>query len=108
MILVVFSHVELSCMGITTPTYLNEVLMSFRMPLFFFISGYIAYKESLAWDWGIWRTMSRKKLVVQLVPTLILGLLYTYAYYGTDWQTFVTANGKLGYWFTIEIGRAHV
>jgi len=75
MILVVFSHVELSCMGITTPTYLNEVLMSFRMPLFFFISGYIAYKESLAWDWGMWRTMSRKKLVVQLVPTLILGLL---------------------------------
>lgn len=103
MILVVFSHVELSCMGITTPTYLNEVLMSFRMPLFFFISGYIAYKESLAWDWGMWRTMSRKKLVVQLVPTLILGLLYTYAYYGTDWQTFVTANGKLGYWFTIVL-----
>ena len=103
MILVVFSHVEMTSLGITTPTFLNSMFMSFRMPLFFFISGFIAYKSSIEWSWSEWASMSKKKLLVQLVPTFIFGLIYAYAYFNTDFLGFITHNGKLGYWFTIAL-----
>lgn len=103
MILVVFSHVEMTSFGITAPTFINSLFMSFRMPLFFWVSGFIAYKASIQWNWPTWWQMSKKKLLVQLIPTLVFGLIYTYAYYGTDIQTFITHNGKLGYWFTIAL-----
>lgn len=103
MILVVFSHVEMTSLGITPPTFLNSMFMLFRMPLFFFISGFIAYKAGGEWNWGKWCSMSKKKMLVQLVPTFIFGLIYAYAYFNSDFMGFVTHNGKLGYWFTIAL-----
>ena len=66
MILVVFSHVEMTTFGITAPTFINNLFMSFRMPLFFFISGFIGYKASIEWNLRTWWTMSKKKLLIQL------------------------------------------
>lgn len=103
MILVVFSHVELFGFHVDEPTLLNSLFISFRMPLFFFISGFIAYKASIEWNVQTWWTMSKKKILVQLVPTLFFGLIYTYLYYNTDIYTFIARNGKLGYWFTIVL-----
>ncbi len=103
MILVVFSHVEMTSFGITNPTFINSLFMSFRMPLFFFISGFIGYKANIEWNLHTWWTMSKKKMLIQLIPTFVFGLIYAYAYFGTDLQTFITHNGKLGYWFTIAL-----
>lgn len=103
MILVVFSHVEMTSLGFETPTFLNSMFMSFRMQLFFFISGFIAYKAGVEWNLGKWCSMSKKKILVQLVPTFIFGLIYAYAYYKSDFQGFITHNGKLGYWFAIAL-----
>ena len=103
MILVVFSHVELFGFYVDEPTLLNSLFISFRMPLFFFISGFIAYKASIEWNLQTWWAMSKKKILVQLVPTLFFGMIYTYLYYNTDIYTFITRNGKLGYWFTIVL-----
>ncbi len=103
MILVVFSHVEMTSFGLEAPTFINSLFMSFRMPLFFWVSGYIAYKASIQWDWSTWWQMSRKKAVIQLVPTFIFGLVYAYAYMNTDFNSFISHNGKLGYWFTIAL-----
>ena len=103
MILVVFSHVELASFKIDPPLFINEVFMSFRMPLFFFISGFIGYKVGVEWTSKTWLTMSRKKLLVQLIPTFFFGLIYTYAYQHTDFMTFVASSHKLGYWFTIAL-----
>lgn len=102
MILVVFSHVMLFTFGIES-SFINEVFMSFRMPLFFFISGFIGYKAGLEWTGRTWWTMSRKKLLVQLIPTFFFGLLRTYAYLELDFMVFVTSPAKLGYWFTIAL-----
>lgn len=45
MILVVFAHIEaFSMFGMQHTTFLGSIFQSFRMPLFFFISGYIAFK----------------------------------------------------------------
>ena len=103
MILVVFSHVELFGFHADEPTLLNSLFISFRMPLFFFISGFIAYKASIEWNMRTWWAMSKKKLLVQLIPTFIFGIIYTYAYFNANFQTFITHNGKLGYWFTIAL-----
>lgn len=103
MILVVFSHVELTSFGFENPTFINSLFMSFRMPLFFWVSGYIAYKASIQWNWSTWWQMSKKKTIIQLIPTLIFGLIYAYAYKNTDFQSFISHNGKLGYWFTIAL-----
>lgn len=89
--------------GFSEPTFINSLFMSFRMPLFFWVSGFIAYKASIQWSWPTWWQMSKKKLLVQLTPTFIFGLIYAYAYFGADFQTFITHNGKLGYWFTIAL-----
>ena len=103
MILVVFSHVEMTSFGLTTPTFINSLFMSFRMPLFFFISGFIGYKANVEWNGHTWWTMSKKKLLIQLLPTFVFGLIYAYAYFDADFMTFITHNGKLGYWFTIAL-----
>lgn len=103
MILVVFSHVEMTTFEITTPTFINSLFMSFRMPLFFFISGFIGYKANIEWNLHTWWTMSKKKLLIQLIPTFVFGLIYAYAYHDANFLTFVTHNGKLGYWFTIAL-----
>ena len=103
MILVVFSHVESTSFGFENPTFINSLFMSFRMPLFFWVSGYIAYKASIQWNWSTWWQMSKKKIAIQLIPTLVFGLICTYAYYNSDFHSFITHNGKLGYWFTIAL-----
>lgn len=102
MILVVLSHVAQFSFELGD-SFVNEVFMSFRMPLFFFVSGFIGYKANVEWTGRMWWTMTRKKLMVQLVPTFVFGLIYTYAYLDLDFISFITNFNKLGYWFTIVL-----
>lgn len=102
MILVVFSHIE-GILFKDSYSLVIQVFMSFYMPLFFFISGFISYKANIAWTKQVWWTMSKKKLMIQLLPTLFFGLIYTYAYMHVDFTTFMLAELKLGYWFTIVL-----
>ena len=103
MILVVFSHVEMTSFGISASTFINSLFLSFRMPLFFFVSGFIAYKMSIQWNWSTWWQMSKKKMKIQLIPTFVFGLIYAYAYMDKDFHTFISLNSKFGYWFTIAL-----
>lgn len=102
MILVVLTHVESFSFEMES-SFINDVLVSFRMPLFFFISGFIGYKAGVEWTGKTWWTMSRKKLLVQLIPTFFFGLICAYAYLKVDFMAFVTSSNKLGYWFTIAL-----
>ena len=102
MILVVLYHVEIYGFQ-NDPTILCRILMTFRMPLFFFISGYIAYKANKIWNAGTYITDSLKKIKVQLIPTLIFGLFYAYLIDGSNFVTFFTEPLKLGYWFTLTL-----
>ena len=102
MILVVFSHVLLFTFDYNS-SFINGLFILFRMPLFFFISGFIGYKANLVWNRQTWCTMSKKKLLVQLLPTFVFGLIYTYAYRHLDYEAFFEGHGKLGYWFTIVL-----
>lgn len=71
-ILVVFSHVSLYLFGSSCPS--NEVFLLFRMPLFFFISGYMAYSEKFTSS--LIKKRIKKRLLYQLLPTISCFLLY--------------------------------
>ena len=112
MILVVFSHVEIQGMGMETGyTGVNDLLRMFRMPLFFFVSGFIAFCPEEDWNWKHYQGNMLKKMRVQLVPMLFFGLAYAALYYAHSMgmtarqgvSEFINDGEKLGYWFTVVL-----
>ena len=102
MILVVFAHVELFSLGITyDDTVIGSMFITFRMPMFFFISGFIAYKE-ITWDTSYYWKMLKKKSKVQIIPTLFFFILYYNICLNTSIDAFFT-KGPMAYWFTIVL-----
>lgn len=108
MILVVTNHVALKsfAMQIRWSAALQFFLL-FRMPLFFFISGFLAYKASRVWDAHTLRDLSLKKMRVQLIPTIVFFLLYLAmipsGHFGDNLQEALASGMKAGYWFTLVL-----
>mgnify|MGYP002627251808 CR=1 FL=1 len=109
MILVVAYHV---CQqGFMMPVKVSSsmpFLVLFRMPLFFFVSGFLAYKADLHWNLSVLWTMTAKKLRVQLIPTLMFFLLAaciirTEPNFLTAVDTMLHSTTKGGYWFTLAL-----
>lgn len=112
MILVVFSHMELFGIDYNTKfSGINSFFITFRMPLFFFISGFVSFKCSEVWNFKHYRTKLIGKTRIQLIPTLLFGLLYatlvvTQREGITPSEAFIlffNKSLKLGYWFTIAL-----
>lgn len=104
MILVVFVHVEMfGIFGHINITPLNTLFQTIHMPLFFFISGIIAYSSTKEWNRKAFGVSLWKKCRVLLPPALICGLLYTYLVVQKDVFLFVLNPAKQGYWFTIVL-----
>lgn len=109
MILVVFSHVETFGLDMSSNgDGINDFFRLFRMPLFFFVSGFIAYRTEEVWDWNYYRKSMLKKLRVQLIPMLFFGLLFAFTVFPYRYEvltegaipTFFNSPDKIGYWFT--------
>lgn len=107
MILVVAYHVAL--MGFEQHVKLSSsmsFLMLFRMPLFFFVSGFLAYKTSLQWDMKTFLTLTGKKMRIQLIPTVIFFLFACAAIYPKFQPALMEglhSPTKGGYWFTLVL-----
>ena len=100
MILVVWGHVMLA-MGLGGySTVLGSIFLTFRMPMFFFISGYIAYKSLERWDFSLYKQLMCKKAFVQIIPALIFFTLFSICHHSTF---NVLEKGWLGYWFTFVL-----
>lgn len=102
MILVVYQHLETYGCGMAE-TVICQLLMNFRLPLFFFISGYLAYKASQQWTVKSLFNNISKKIKIQLIPALLFGLIYTYFRVNTSFIVFIKSPIKLGYWFTLVL-----
>ena len=101
MILVVFAHVETFMFSIDPgETFISSLFISFRMPLFFFISGYISCNVNKVWDKTLYIRNIVKKIRIQLIPTFFFGLLFTYLFSKGDIFSFINNYHKYGYWFT--------
>lgn len=51
MILVVLNHVAAEYFGVAyNPSNIHYYIAQFRMPLFFFVSGFVLYKKDFVWN----------------------------------------------------------
>ena len=94
MILVVFAHVCHFCLGDSRMGY-NAILILFRLPCFFMLSGWLFEPASR----NPFMTVARHKAMVQLLPTFIFLLLLAPP------PEFFHQLGTLkgGYWFTFVL-----
>lgn len=98
MLLVVYNHIVTFCLPSPCLTEINSILLLFRMPLFFFISGYFAYNADYTKDLLVKRSINR--VVKQFYPTLILWLLCCFIFESAPIYDWPFDNWKNGYWFT--------
>ena len=95
MILVVYSHICSMCFGDAWMGW-NDVFFLFRLPCFFFISGWLFEHVGRQWDTITIKQTIRHKFMVQIVPTVIFLLILAPP------PLFFSRLGatKGGYWFT--------
>ena len=98
MILVVYSHICNFCLG-DMWTGWNDVFFLFRLPCFFFISGWLFEKTDRQWNYVSIKAIVHHKFMVQIVPTFIFLLLLAPP------PEFFSRLGatKGGYWFTFAL-----
>lgn len=79
-------------------------LVLFRMPLFFFVSGFLAYKSRFVWNLTNTIPLVLKKLHVQIIPAVIfLTIFIIFRSKQGFWDGLLNAlksPTKDGYWFT--------
>jgi len=101
MFLVVYHHVIDKIFR--DDTLLDQTLQSFRMPVFFFVSGFVAYKALEFWTGK--NTLKRfvKKFRSQVIPTVIFFCAYFYFMRGCNPILLFLEYGWRQYWFTIVL-----
>lgn len=103
MFLVVMFHVAFYCFHSADKQYsFTGYLMQVRMPLFFFISGFVLYKRDVVWDAGQIVRFFKKKIPVQLIAPFLFFAIYTHVFNKDLILNFFT-DGKCGYWFTFAL-----
>ena len=92
MILVVYFHISAYGFSSYVMGY-NDIIERFRMPLFFFISGWLfKYIDRPT------KEIIKQKFMVQIVPTAFFLLLYLCIFDYLSFDSF--GSDKKGYWFT--------
>lgn len=107
MLMVVTNHIY--GFGFDTNTKYSmfmSLCLLFRMPLFFFISGFLAYKASFSWNLHDTGRLIAKKVRVQIVPTVVFMTAYVAIVAKHFWSRMEeawTSPTKGGYWFTLVL-----
>lgn len=105
MILVVFGHVIYHSFGLHgNASFLNMMISYFRMPIFFFISGFVAYKALDRWNASFVKSITLRKFQAQIVGTLFFA---TFLYLiNPRSHALVPIEFNVGaYWFTTTLFR---
>lgn len=101
MFLVVYYHLVIYCL----PGYrseLNLLFESVHLPLFFFISGFVAYNEKQLWNFKyLWKFM-RKKIESLILPAIIFLFIFCVIMNLDYWEGLISEL-KYGYWFTFAL-----
>ena len=101
MLLVVMTHVAGYVFGSDGAHIVNFhfYLRQFRVPLFFFVSGFVFFKDNFNWSAGNIMNFLKKKIPVQLIFPFLFMLCYTYTI-EYDFIEALKLDHKRGYWFT--------
>lgn len=100
MFLVVYHHVIGICNG---GTLVFEKALLFRMPLFFFISGFVAYKSLDFWTPRNTGKRILDKIRAQVIPTVIFFFTYFYFIEGCNPFRLFAHYGWGKFWFTFVL-----
>lgn len=95
-ICVIYGHVEIFGFGIIS-SVATDLIYTFNMPLFFFVSGYLAFKSRKTINYYL--SNAWKKVSLLLIPTIVFSLFYALAY-KTE-VDFTDGFGK--YWFGVAL-----
>ncbi len=108
MILVVLQHVaSFSWHVYGHVTSVHDYLIQFRMPMFFFISGFVMFKAGVIWDSEQIIKFFRKKIPVQLIAPFLFFALFVYSI-GDNLLDSSCSALKRGYWFTFVLFEYYV
>lgn len=103
MFMVVFMHVGTVCWGIVGKGIsFHDFLGQVRMPMFFFISGFVLYREGVTWNLRHIARFFRKKIPVQLISPFIFFAVFLHIS-GIPLFEGVMEKYKYGYWFTLVL-----
>lgn len=106
MILVVLSHVSsfgLGLAGASDVTSYHAFLGQFRMPLFFFVSGFVLFKSGYDWNAGNSFRFLKKKFSVQIISPFIFLLTSVIVHQNLVLSDCLMNPQKAGYWFTFTL-----
>ncbi len=107
MFMVVTNHVYgFSFDANTKYSMFMSLCLLFRMPLFFFISGFLAYKATFSWNLRDTGQLIAKKMRVQIIPTVVIMTAYIALMSKHFWERMEaawTSPTKGGYWFTLVL-----
>lgn len=79
---------------------LDTIISKFRMPLFFFISGFFVYSRN--YSFSLFKKRATNRIIKQLYPTLLIGLVFCVIHKNSDFIGMLYNQKKYGYWFTIS------
>jgi peptidoglycan/LPS O-acetylase OafA/YrhL len=101
MLLVVYGHVNFFSFKITPS--IGVITESIQMPIFFFISGYVAFKANT--QYSFFKVVSKlwDKFKALIIPATLVGLGYTYLILGKSAYDFSVEIMKYGYWFSFSL-----
>lgn len=104
MFFVVYYHIQVFALGLTLDeSILGNILVSFIMPTFFFISGFIAYQCWNKWTNSFYVKRLTNKARVQLIPTFVFFSLHVLIGGGNNPVAVYVSNGLGGFWFTFVL-----
>ena len=100
MFVVVFVHVLNFLFGMLD-SFLCQLFVTFMMPMFFFISGYLAYKPVEKFSFDTYAQMTRKKAVSLLVPATLFWCIFVVYLCKGDRSPieYIAEKGFVTYWF---------
>lgn len=103
MLLVVMTHVNGFILGLgSIPYSYYDIFMTFRMPLFFFVSGFVMYKDNYIWNTSNIIAFLNKKIPVQLISPILFLICISVIFHVTFNETLYDRY-KNGYWFTFTL-----
>jgi len=103
MFLVVACHVTIFCFSaLVKGSSFAAYLVQIRMPLFFFISGFVLFKQDVVWNSGQIVKFFKKKIPVQLISPFLFYAVYVMVF-DKDLVAGLFEVGKYGYWFTYAL-----
>lgn len=107
MILIVMAHIVIFSYGCISGFSWSPLFTVFRLPIFFFISGFVMYKIDRVWSVKATFHYLKDKAKVLLIPFIAFFSLYTYYIKGDFWEG-LCYDMKNGYWFTFALFEYYV